>query len=75
MEIPEIIFNKIMLYLSHPIADIFKERCSCLIERIKDIEELVFHRVYLYTRTYPTLFACIKNNPTRQIYDIFAKPY
>ena len=30
---PENIFNKIMLYLSHPIADIFKERCNCLIEK------------------------------------------
>jgi hypothetical protein len=73
MEIPENIFNKIMLYLSHPIADIFKERCNCLIEKIKDVPELAFHRVYFYTRTYPELFAYIKNDPTKQIHEIYFK--
>jgi hypothetical protein len=61
---PEHIFHKIALYLYHPIADIFNERFSCLIGRIKDIPELTFHRLYFYTRCYPTLFAYIKNKPT-----------
>ena len=72
---PENIFNKIMLYLSHPIADIFKERCNCLIEKIKDVPELAFHRVYFYTRSYPELFAYIKDNPRKQIHEIYFKKY
>ena len=71
MEIPEHIFNKIMLYLSHPIADILKERCNRLIEKIKDVLELTFHRVYFYTGTYPELLAYIKNEPTKQIREIY----
>ena len=69
--VPETLFNKIMLYLSHPIADLFKERCKCLIEKIKDVPELAFHRVCFYTRTYPELFAYIKQDPTKQIHDIY----
>ena len=75
MEIPENISNKIMLYLSHPIADIFKERCICLIEKIKDAPELAIHRVYMYTRTYPELIACIKNDPTKQIHEIYFQTF
>ena len=71
MVIPEDKINKIMIYLSHPIADIFKERCNCLIEKIKDVPELAFHRVYFYTRTYPELFAYIKNDPTKHIPEIY----
>jgi hypothetical protein len=33
MEMPEHIINKIMLYLSHPIADLFNEYSSCLQEK------------------------------------------
>ena len=39
--------------------------------KIKDIPEFTFHRVYFYTRTYPTLFAYLKNNPTQQIHEIY----
>ena len=68
---PENIINKIMLYLSHPIADLFNEYSSCLHEKIKDVPELSFHRVYFYTRTYPELFAYIKDNPRKHIHEIY----
>ena len=78
VEIPEHLFNKLTLHSSHPIADICKERCSCLNERVKDIDELVFQRVYFYTRTYPTLFACLKttqrNNYMKYILTIVLTP-
>ena len=45
MEIPEPLFNT-MLFLSHPIADIFKERCSCVL-KIKDIPEFTCHRAHV----------------------------
>ena len=65
MEMPENIFNKFMLYLSHPIADIFKERCNCLIEKIKDVPELAFHRVYFiqeHTQNYSHILKTIQRN-------------
>ena len=71
MEMPENIINKIMLYLSHPIADLFNEYSSCLQEKIKDVPELSFNRVYCYTKRYPILYAYLKSNPCKQIHDIF----
>ena len=71
MEMPEIIINKIMTYLSHPIADLFNEYSSCLQEKIKDVPELSFHRVYFYTKRYPILYEYLKSNPCKQIHDIF----
>ena len=73
MEMPENIINKIMLYLSHPIADLFNEYSSCLQEKIKDVPELSFHRVYFYTKRYPILYEYLKSNPCKQIADIFLK--
>ena len=67
---PEIIINKIMTYLSHPIADLFNEYSGCLQQKIKDVPELSFHRVYFYTRRYPILYEYLKL-PNKQIYDIF----
>ena len=32
---PEIIINKIFLYLSHPIAELFNEYSGCLQQKIK----------------------------------------
>ena len=57
--IPENIFDKILLYLSHPLADIFMEHNDCLIKRVKHVPDLNF---------YPALYEHIKNNPTKQIY-------
>ena len=67
---PEIIINKIFLYLSHPIAELFNEYSSCLQEKIKDVPELKFYRVYFYTKRYPILYEYLKL-PNKQIYDIF----
>ena len=53
---PGIIINKIMTYLSHPIADLLNAYSSCLQGKIKDVPELSFHRVYFYTRRYPILY-------------------
>ena len=64
---PEIIINKIMTYLSHPIANLYS---CCLQQKIKDVPELSFHRVYFYTRRYPILYEYLKL-PNKQIYDIF----
>ena len=63
---PEIIINKIMTYLSHPIADLFNEYSSCLQEKIKDVPELSFHRVYFYTKRHPIPYEYLKSNPTKQ---------
>ena len=70
MEIPEIIINKIMTYLSHPIADLFDEYSSCLRQKTKDVPELKFYRVFFYTKRYPILYEYLKL-PNKQIYDIF----
>jgi hypothetical protein len=73
MEMPENIINKIMLYLSHPIADLFNEYSNCLQEKIKDVPELSFHRVYFYTKRYPILYEFLKSSPYKQIHDILKK--
>jgi hypothetical protein len=39
MNIPESIFHKIMLFNSHPVADMFKQKCKCLIEDAMEGEE------------------------------------
>ena len=67
---PEIIINKIFLYLSHPIAELFNEYSGCLQEKIKDVPELKFYRVYFYTKRHPILYEYLKL-PNKQIYDIF----
>ena len=67
---PEIIINKIFLYLSHPIAELFNEYSGCLQEKIKDVPELKFYRVYFYTKRWPILYEYLKL-PNKQIYDIF----
>ena len=72
MEMPENIINKIMLYLSHPIADLFNEYSSCFQEK-KDFPELSFHRVYFYTKRYPILYEYLKSNPYKQTHDLFLK--
>ena len=48
MEIPEIIINKIMLYLTHPITDIYNNECYYIIQKIKLVKELPFYKVYFY---------------------------
>jgi hypothetical protein len=67
---PEIIINKIMTYLSHPVADLFNEYSCCLQQKIKDVPELRFYRVFFYTKRYPILYEYLKL-PNKQIYDIF----
>ena len=39
MNIPESIFHKIMLFNSHPVADMFKQKYKCLIEYAMEGEE------------------------------------
>ena len=39
MNIPESIFHKIMLFNSHPVADMFKQKYKCLIEDAMEGEE------------------------------------
>ena len=64
---PEIIINKIMTYLSHPL---FNGYSGCLQQKIKDVPELRFYRVFFYTKRYPILYEYLKL-PNKQIYDIF----
>jgi len=45
---PENIFNKIMLYLTHPITDIYNNECYYIIQKIKHVKELSFYKVYFY---------------------------
>ena len=45
---PENIFNKIMLYLSHPIADLYNNECYYIIQKIKHVKELPFYKVYFH---------------------------
>ena len=48
MEIPETIINKIMLYLTHPISDIYNNECYYIIQKIKHVKELPFYKGYSY---------------------------
>ena len=45
---PEIIINKIMLYLTHPITDIYNNECYYIIQKIKHVKELPFYKVYFH---------------------------
>ena len=67
---PEIIINKTMTYLTHPVADLFNGYSGCLQQKIIDVPELSFHIFYFFTRRYPILYEYLKL-PTKQIYDIF----
>jgi hypothetical protein len=67
----ENINNKIILYLSHPITDIYNNECNYMIEKIKDIKELHFYKVYFYFKKYPILLQYLKSDSSKQIYDVF----
>ena len=71
MEIQEIIINKIMLYLTHPITDIYNNECYYIIQKIKHIKELPFYKVYFYFKKYPILLQYLKSDPSKQIHDVF----
>ena len=68
---PEIIINKIFLYLSHPITDIYNYECNYIIKQIKNIKELPFYKVYFYFKKYPILLQYLKSDSSKQIYDVF----
>jgi len=68
---PEIIINKIILYLSHPITDIYNNDCNYIIPKIKHAKELPFYKVYFHFKKYPILLEYLKSDPTKQIYDVF----
>ena len=44
MSIPESIFQKIMLYNTHPVADVFKSEYNHLYD---DVDEMSFYEVWL----------------------------
>ena len=46
------------------------EYSGCLQQKIKDVPELKFYRVYFYTKRYPILYEYLKLL-NKQIYDIF----
>ena len=71
MEIPENIFNKIMLYLSHPIADLYNNECYYIIQKIKPVKELPFYKVYFHFKKYPILLEYLKSDSNKQIHDVF----
>jgi hypothetical protein len=68
---PEIIINKIMLYLTHPITDIYNNECYYIIQKIKHVKELPFYKIYFYFKKYPILLEYLKSDPNKQIYDVF----
>ena len=70
---PENIFNKIMLYLSHPIADLYNNECYYIIQKIKHVKEQPFYKVYFQFKKYPILLQYLKSDPTKQIHDVFLK--
>ena len=61
MNIPESIVNKIMLYVSHPVADIIKND----VNRILSVMECSFEE---YDITYKTMYFDIKHIP-REVLD------
>ena len=44
MSIPEVLFQKIMLYNTHPVADIFKSEYKNMYD---DVDEMSFYEVWL----------------------------
>ena len=68
--LPADISIRIMWFVSHPVADLFNEYSCCLQQKIKDVPELRFYRVFFYTKRYPILYEYLKL-PNKQIYDIF----
>ena len=44
MSIPECIFHKIMLYNTHPVADVFKSEYNHMYD---DVDEMSFYEVWL----------------------------